>query len=137
MLLDEAKKACRVLSDDYDSEINRLIRAALADIDITDVDSALLDLDATAFMIATEDGRLLVADGGALATEDSTAKVFNEDGEITLLPLIKNAVILYCRIYCSYQPPEHVYRQLKEAYDEQKAQMLMSSTYTTWKRKYA
>lgn len=137
MLLDEAKLACRVLSNDYDSEIQRLIRTALADMDITDIDSALLDLDATAFMLTTEDGRLLFADEGALATEDSTAVIFTDEGEITLLPLVKNAVILYCRIHCSYRPPEHVYRQLKEAYDEQKAQMLMSSTYTTWKHKYA
>lgn len=130
MLLDEAKKACRVLSNDYDSEINRLIRAALADIDITDVDSALLDIDARAYLLATEDSK-------ALYGEESTATTVTEDGLTTLLPLIKQAVITYCKIHYPYQLPEHVYRQLKESYDEQKAQMLMNSKYTTWKSDYA
>lgn len=137
MLLDEAKKACRVLSDDYDSEINRLIRAALADIDITDVDSALLDIDARAYLLATEEGKALYGDGKAITTEESTATTVTEDGLTTLLPLIKQAVITYCKIHYPYQLPEHVFRQLKESYDEQKAQMLMNSKYTTWKNNYA
>ncbi len=140
-LLEEAKIACRVISDGDNTaaeiELNRLIRAALKDLDITDIDSSLLDYDMRAYLMATEDGKALYGDGKVITTEGSTASAITEEGVITLVPLIKNAVILYCRFNYPYQLPEHVYRQLKEAYDEQKKQMLMSSEYTTWKRKNA
>lgn len=41
-LLDDVKQACRVTSDAYNTELTDLIAAALADIGITDVSSALL-----------------------------------------------------------------------------------------------
>ena len=48
-------------------------------------------------------------------------------------PLIKRAVKTYCRINFPYDGMEEATMQrLKEAYDEQKAQLLMSSSYTDW-----
>lgn len=49
------------------------------------------------------------------------------DGNI--MPLIQRAVITYCRL--NFGQPDD-YDRLKKSYDEQKAQLLMSSTYTDW-----
>ena len=46
-------------------------------------------------------------------------------------PLIKQAVITYCRMNFGFQS-EGYYTRLKESYDEQKAQLLMSSEFTDW-----
>lgn len=46
-------------------------------------------------------------------------------------PLIRKAVITYCRMNFGYQD-EAAYNRLKASYDEQKSQLLMSSTYTEW-----
>lgn len=48
-------------------------------------------------------------------------------------PLIKRAVKTYCRIHFPYDGMEEAtMARLKESYDEQKAQLLMSSSYTDW-----
>lgn len=44
-------------------------------------------------------------------------------------PLIQRAVITYCRL--NFGQPDD-YDRLKKSYDEQKAQLLMSSPYTDW-----
>ena len=46
-------------------------------------------------------------------------------------PLIKQAVITYCRMNFGLQSDSY-YERLKASYDEQKAQLLMSSSYTDW-----
>ena len=46
-----------------------------------------------------------------------------------LPPLIQRAVITYCRL--NFGEPDD-YDRIKRSYDEQKAQMLMSSSYTNW-----
>ena len=46
-------------------------------------------------------------------------------------PLIKQAVITYCRMNFGFQS-ETYYSRLKASYDEQKAQLLMSSQYADW-----
>lgn len=46
-------------------------------------------------------------------------------------PLIQRAVITYCKMNFGYLSDEQ-YQKFKASYDEQKAQMLMSSSYTTW-----
>ena len=95
-LLDDVKVAVRVVSSAYDTELTDLIKAALKDMGITDIKTAML--------VET-----------------------NPD------PLIKRAVITYCKINFGYaQLNEDQYDRLKAAYDEQKAQMLMSSGYTVW-----
>lgn len=46
-------------------------------------------------------------------------------------PLVKRAVLTYCKMNFG-EVEDGVYDRLKTSYDEQKAQMLMSSTYTDW-----
>ncbi len=46
-------------------------------------------------------------------------------------PLIKQAVITYCKMSFGFQSNDY-YTRLKASYDEQKAQLLMSSEYTEW-----
>lgn len=46
-------------------------------------------------------------------------------------PLIRKAVITYCRMNFGYQD-ELAYNRLKASYDEQKSQLLMSGRYTDW-----
>jgi len=46
-------------------------------------------------------------------------------------PLIRKAVITYCRMNFGYQD-ELAYNRLKASYDEQKSQLLMSGSYTDW-----
>ena len=53
--------------------------------------------------------------------------------ETNINPLILRAVTTYCKMNFGYATlTEEQYSRLKESYDEQKAQMLMSSTFTTW-----
>lgn len=51
--------------------------------------------------------------------------------ETTTNPLIKRAVITYCKMNFGYQSAD-TYKRLKESYDEQKKQLMMNSAYTTW-----
>lgn len=46
-------------------------------------------------------------------------------------PLIKQAVITYCRMNFGFQSDTY-YARLKASYDEQKSQLLMSSQYADW-----
>ena len=46
-------------------------------------------------------------------------------------PLIRKAIITYCRMNFGYQD-ELAYERLKASYDEQKSQLLMSGSYTDW-----
>lgn len=48
-----------------------------------------------------------------------------------IMPLIKRAVLTYCKMNFG-QLEDSVYDRLKASYDEQKAQLLMSSSYTDW-----
>lgn len=51
----------------------------------------------------------------------------------SLMPLVQRAVITYCKMNFGYATlAEDQYGRLKASYDEQKAQMLMNSNYTTW-----
>lgn len=93
-LLDDVKVACRVTSTAYDTELTDLINAGLADLGITDINSALLVSTGT-------------------------------------LPLIKRAVLTYCKMNFG-EVEEGKYDRLKASYDEQKSQLLMSSVYNTW-----
>lgn len=46
-------------------------------------------------------------------------------------PLIERAVMTYCKMNFGYLSQDQ-YTKFKASYDEQKAQLLMSSTYTEW-----
>ena len=47
-------------------------------------------------------------------------------------PLIKQAVVTYCKMNFGDLARLEDYDRLKASYDEQKAQLLMSSSYTDW-----
>ena len=48
-----------------------------------------------------------------------------------IMPLIKRAVLTYCKMNFG-ELEEGKYDRLKASYDEQKAQLLMSGSYTNW-----
>lgn len=53
--------------------------------------------------------------------------------ESSVMPLVQRAVITYCKMNFGFATlAEDQYNRLKASYDEQKAQMLMNSTYTNW-----
>lgn len=60
-------------------------------------------------------------------TDIQTEKLVETDPEA----LIKQAVITYCKMNFGFQSDGY-YNRLKASYDEQKAQLLMSSTYADW-----
>lgn len=64
-----------------------------------------------------------------LGITDIQATLLVETGSIE--PLIKQAVITYCKMHFGFQSDGY-YSRLKASYDEQKAQLLMSSAYAEW-----
>lgn len=94
---------------------------------------ALLDKVKTACRVssAAYDEELTDLIGSALAdlgiTDIKAALLVDTDPE----PLIRKAVITYCRMNFGHQD-EDAYQRLKASYDEQKSQLLMSSDYTEW-----
>ena len=60
-------------------------------------------------------------------TDIRTALLTEEDTE----PLIERAVVTYCKMNFGYLAVDQ-YQKFKASYDEQKAQLLMSSSYTDW-----
>lgn len=51
--------------------------------------------------------------------------------ENEIAPLIKRAILTYCKMNFG-QVEDGFYDRLKASYDEQKKQLLMSSSYTEW-----
>lgn len=60
-------------------------------------------------------------------TDINAALLTEEDTE----PLIERAVTTYCKMNFGYLAVDQ-YNKFKASYDEQKAQLLMSSSYTDW-----
>lgn len=87
-MLEKVKLALRIKSNAFDSEIEDMINAALADLEVAGVSN--------------------------MDTSD---------------PLVRRAVITYCR--ANFFPTEE-YDRLKASYDEQKAQLRVSTGYTDW-----
>lgn len=56
--------------------------------------------------------------------------VIPEDSE--KLPIIERAIVLYCKMNFGDYDRVEMYDRMKAAYDEQKAQLSMSTGYTTW-----
>lgn len=72
----------------------------------------------------------LISSGLAdMGITDIKAELLVNSNEV--LPLIKQAVITYCKMNFGFQS-EAYYSRLKSSYDEQKAQLLMSSEYAEW-----
>jgi len=76
----------------------------------------------------TEITDLISAAFADLGITDIKPELLTETG---IEPLIKQAVITYCRMNFGFQS-DNFYNRLKASYDEQKSQLLMSSTYTDW-----
>lgn len=67
-------------------------------------------------------------------TDIDEAKLTTEDTD----PLIERAVMTYCKMNFGYAVlTNDQYDRLKSSYDEQKSQLLMSSSYTNWGKSYA
>lgn len=63
------------------------------------------------------------------------AGVRNADIESGVEPtdaIIIRAIVLYCKLYFGEPATSDHWKSLKEAYDEQKAQLSMSTGYTDW-----
>lgn len=73
---------------------------------------------------------LISAALGDMGITDIDPDVLVSD-DSTITPLIRKAVITYCRFSFGRVPVE-TYDRLKASYDEQKAQLLMASGYTDW-----
>ena len=90
-IIEKVKVALRIVTDDFNDEIEDLINAAMKDLSIAGV------------------------------TNDDTTNA-----------LIIRAIITYCKIHFGDIDKVENYDRLKASYDEQKAQMQMSTGYTTW-----
>lgn len=73
---------------------------------------------------------LIAAAFADLGITDIKSGLLTEDN---IEPLVQRAVITYCKMNFGFATlMEDQYNRLKASYDEQKAQMLMNSTYTEW-----
>lgn len=93
----------------------------------------MLDKVKTALRIAVYDydeeiQRLISAALADLGITDINADLLT-DTETD--PLIERAVITYCKMNFGFLAVDQ-YNKFKASYDEQKSQLLMSSSYTTW-----
>ena len=104
-MLKEAKKALRVTASLYDSEIAHLLMSGANDLKIAGV----VLPGTVAFTIGTDDA----------VTDTSTLTD----------PLVMRAVITYAAARFG-NPPN--YQQLKDAYDEQKVQLMHADSYTDY-----
>lgn len=104
-MLKEAKKALRVTSPLYDTEIAALLMAGASDLEV----SGVILPGTVTFSIGTSDAVM----------DNSTLKD----------PLCQRAVITYAAARFG-NPPN--YQQLKDAYDEMKAQLMHANRYTNY-----
>lgn len=102
-ILARVKLALRRTEDAFDAELSDLIQAALLDLGIAGVTDPA-------------------------ASPPSGKNVSNLDTED---PLIRRAVISYCKVHFGDAEPQE-YDRLKASYDEQKAQLAMATGYTDW-----
>lgn len=103
-MLQETKKALRISTTAYDSELVSLIRAGYRDLQLAGIDIS---------------GSVDFSESGGEWTDESTL-----DDE-----LVMRAIITYVRVHFG-SPPD--YERVKASYDEQKAQMMHATGYTDW-----
>lgn len=104
-MLKEAKKALRVTAALYDTEIAALLMAGASDLEVAGV----VLPGAVTFTIGTNDA---VTDSSTLTD-----------------PLVQRAIITYAAARFG-NPPN--YQALKDAYDEQKVQLMHAAEYTDY-----
>ena len=103
-MLSEAKKALRISTTAYDSELISLIRAGYRDLQLAGIDIS---------------GSVDFSESGGEWTDESTL-----DDE-----LVMRAIITYVRVHFG-SPPD--YERVKASYDEQKVQLMHATGYTDW-----
>ena len=103
-MLNETKMALRIKTDIYDGEIARLIKAAVGDLGIVDVDAA-----GVSFIISAT----------------TTGETVTDNSTITDQLLIR-AIITYVRLH--FGSPDD-YDRLERSYNEQKAQLITATGY--------
>ena len=103
-MLQETKKALRISTDAYDSELVSLIRAGYRDLQLAGIDIS---------------GSVDFSESGGEWTDESTL-----DDE-----LVMRAIITYVRVHFG-SPPD--YERVKASYDEQKVQLMHATGYTDW-----
>lgn len=101
-MLDDVKLALRLTTAAYDNELTALINAGLLDLGVAGVVLPVYE-----------------------PPEDSTEEPILPTDD----PLIKTAVITYCKIHFG-SPAD--FDRLKRIYDEQKAQLATHTGYTVW-----
>lgn len=77
----------------------------------------------------TEIADLILAAFADIGITDVKASMLVESDSLN--PLVKRAVLTFCRMNFG-EVEDGFYDRLKASYDEQKSQMLMSSTFTEW-----
>lgn len=103
-MLQETKKALRISTTAYDSELVSLIRAGYRDLQLAGIDIS---------------GSVDFSESGGEWTDESTL-----DDE-----LVMRAIITYVRVHFG-SPPD--YDRVKASYDEQKVQLMHATGYTDW-----
>ena len=103
-MLQETKKALRISTTVYDSELVSLIRAGYRDLQLAGIDIS---------------GSVDFSESGGEWTDESTL-----DDE-----LVMRAIITYVRVHFG-SPPD--YERVKASYDEQKVQLMHATGYTDW-----
>lgn len=103
-MLNETRKALRISTTAYDSELVSLIRAGYRDLQLAGIDIS---------------GSVDFSESGGEWTDESTL-----DDE-----LVMRAIITYVRVHFG-SPPD--YERVKASYDEQKVQLMHATGYTDW-----
>jgi len=104
-MLQETRKALRISTTAYDSELISLIRAGYQDLQIAGINIF----------------------GSVDFSEDQTGEW--TDNSTLEDDLTKRAIITYVRVHFG-SPPD--YDRIKESYDEQKVQLMHATGYTDW-----
>lgn len=93
------------------------------------LDSVKVACRVTSDAFDAELSELIEAATADIGITDVSKAVLEDD----LPPLVIQAIKTYCRIHFPYDGmDETTMNRLKASYDEQKAQLLMSSPYTEW-----
>lgn len=105
-MLQETRKALRISTTAYDSELISLIRAGYQDLQIAGINIF----------------------GSVDFSEDEQTGVWTDNSTLED-ELTKRAIITYVRVHFG-SPPD--YDRIKESYDEQKVQLMHATGYTDW-----
>lgn len=107
-MLKECRKALRIKTEAYDSELCSLMKAAAQDLQIAGV----IIPGIVAFTVSEDNGEEVVTDNSRMKDE-----------------LVKRAIFTYVRAH--FGSPDD-YERLKESYNTQKVQLMHADRYTSY-----